>query len=58
MQGIGSRPFVIDAYRVWTQSRKTSFNHLIAKLVAKAKAAISPYFGMNDFAFVPVYAQA
>jgi hypothetical protein len=24
---------------------------LIAKLTAKAKAGVSPYFGMNDFAF-------
>ena len=29
---------------------------LIAKLTAKAKAALSPYFGMKDFAFAPAFA--
>ena len=31
---------------------------LIAKLATKAKDAVSPYFGMKDFAFVPVNAFA
>jgi len=29
---------------------------LIAKLTAKAKALVSPYFGSESFAFAPVYA--
>jgi len=31
---------------------------LIAKLTSKVKAAVSPYFGMNDFAFARVSALA
>jgi len=31
---------------------------LIAKLTAKVKASVSPYFGMKDFAFAPAYALA
>jgi len=29
---------------------------LIAKLATKAKAAVSPYFGMANFAFAPALA--
>ena len=58
MQGIDSRSFVIDACREWTQTRKTSFISLIAKLASKVKNAVSPYFGMNDFAFAQVSASA
>ena len=56
MQGIDSGPFVIDACRERTQTRKTSFISLIAKLASKVKNAVSPYFGMNDFAFASVLA--
>jgi len=58
MQGIDSRPFAPDACREWTQSRKTLFISLIAKLASKVKASISPYFGEADFAFASVSAYA
>ena len=29
---------------------------LIAKLTSIVKAKVSPYFGMNDFAFAPAFA--
>ena len=55
MQGIDRRLIALDAYRVRTQSRKTLFNMLIAKLTAKAKAIVSPYF-KGEPALVPVFA--
>ncbi len=58
MQGIDSRPFAQDACRECTQSRKTSYKMLIAKLTSKAKAIASTYFGMQDFAFARVSASA
>jgi len=41
-----------------TQSRKNSFQMLIAKLADKVKAIYSPYFGMGEFAFASVSASA